>query len=57
MSGFKQRVKNGNLSPERALREMLAKASNPKQAANSRTARWMRSETASKRFKAANKGA
>lgn len=50
---YKQAVKAGQMTPEQALERMLNEADNQEQAANSRTARWLRSPNAQKRYQAA----
>lgn len=52
---LKVRVKQGELAPEEALSQLMARATNKEQAGRSRTARWMTSPNALRRYKKANR--
>jgi len=52
---LKVRVKSGELSPTAALELLLTNAEDKEQAAQSRTARWLSSPNAEKRYKQALK--
>lgn len=52
---LKVRVKNGELTPQEALKRLLMASDNTEQASNSRTARWLSSPNAQKRYKQALK--
>ena len=52
---LKQQVKEGKLTPEEALKLLEDNADDMVAASNSRTGRWLRSDTAQKRYKAAKK--
>ena len=56
---LKVRVKNGELSPREALKEMAEscrlRGADPDAALNSRTGRWLRSPNAERRYSAALK--
>ena len=54
---LKVRVKNGELSPAQALELLLDKAEDREEAAESRTARWLSSPNAKKRYNQALKAA
>ena len=52
---LKQRVKEGKITPQEALKEMGENAHNPEQALSSRTADWLRSSNAQRRYEQARK--
>ena len=52
---LKQRVKEGKLSPSDAFELLIANADDAEQARDSRTARWLCSPNARKRFEQARK--
>lgn len=52
---LKQQVKEGKMTPERAMELMLERADNVVAAADSRTGRWLRSPNAQKRYKQGRK--
>ena len=52
---LKQKVKEGKLTPQAALEQLLNGAKNQEAAANSRTARWLKSTNALTRYYAARR--
>ena len=52
---LKIRVKNGEILPQEALKRLAMKSINVEQALKSRTARWLSSPNAQRRFEQARK--